>query len=85
VNRNQGSGSRENFPVHEDALEILKKHYASGEITREQFGQMKKYLNSGYSKTQLMKVLVGVAHKTLSNYLNHIAGTPLDVESKKYK
>ena len=46
VNRNQGHGSNRYFPAHEDALEILKKRYAREEITREQFEQMKKDLNS---------------------------------------
>ncbi len=33
---------------------------------------------AGYTQAQLLDVLVGVAQKTLSNFTNHIAGTPLD-------
>jgi uncharacterized peroxidase-related enzyme len=36
------------------------------------------FLDAGYDRRQLLEVLVGVAMKTLSNYTNHIAGTPLD-------
>jgi hypothetical protein len=31
-----------------------------------------------------MELLVGVAHKIISNYLNHIAETPIDKEFEKY-
>ena len=41
-NRNQ----RNYFPPQEEALEILKKRYARGEITREQFEQMKRDLQA---------------------------------------
>ena len=40
--------------------------------------QMAAFLSKGYSKQQLMEVLVGVAMKTLSNYTNHLAETELD-------
>lgn len=33
---------KHNFPSQETAVEILKKRYARGEITKEQFDQMKK-------------------------------------------
>jgi len=34
----------------------------------------------GYTHQQILEVLLGVSMKTLSNYVNHIAGTPLDEE-----
>jgi len=36
------------------------------------------FLDAGYERRQLLEVLLGVSMKTLSNYVNHIAETPLD-------
>lgn len=36
------------------------------------------FLAAGYSKAQVMEVVLGVTHKTLSNYANHILQTPVD-------
>jgi uncharacterized peroxidase-related enzyme len=35
-------------------------------------------LAAGYGKRQVLEILVGVAMKTLSNYANHLARTPVD-------
>jgi len=36
------------------------------------------FLEAGYAKEQILEVILGVSMKTLSNYVNHIAQTPLD-------
>ena len=36
------------------------------------------FLSAGYRKEQVMELLLGVALKTISNYLDHISPTPLD-------
>ncbi|MDE2290823.1 MAG: carboxymuconolactone decarboxylase family protein [Elusimicrobia bacterium] len=39
---------------------------------------MDAFLKAGYGRTQVLEVILGVAMKTLSNYVNHVAQTPLD-------
>ncbi len=36
------------------------------------------FLAAGYNKAQILEVILGISFKTLSNYANHIADTPLD-------
>ncbi|MDT8319922.1 MAG: carboxymuconolactone decarboxylase family protein [Xanthomonadales bacterium] len=36
------------------------------------------FLDAGFQHQQVMEVILGVAMKTISNYTNHIAQTPLD-------
>jgi hypothetical protein len=36
------------------------------------------FLAAGYTQAQILEVILGVTFKTLSNYTNHIAETPLD-------
>ncbi|KMP12306.1 hypothetical protein UR09_01495 [Candidatus Nitromaritima sp. SCGC AAA799-A02] len=46
-----------------------------GWVSEEDIGA---FMDAGYSKAQVLEVIVGVMVKTLSNYANHIAKTPLD-------
>ena len=39
---------------------------------------LNSFLNAGYEKAHLLDVVTIVALKTISNYTNHIAATPLD-------
>lgn len=36
------------------------------------------FLDAGFERPQVLEVVLGVSMKTLSNYVNHIADTPLD-------
>lgn len=42
------------------------------------------FLEAGFERAHVLEVLLGVAMKTLSNYTNHIAGTPLDDEMSTF-
>jgi uncharacterized peroxidase-related enzyme len=39
---------------------------------------IQRFLAAGYKKEQVMELLLGIALKTISNYLDHISPTPLD-------
>ena len=36
------------------------------------------FLSAGYTRAQILEVIVGIAFKTLSNFTNHLADTPID-------
>ena len=36
------------------------------------------FISAGYTKAQVLEVVMIVATKTISNYVNHITKTPLD-------
>ena len=40
--------------------------------------KLSAFLRAGFTNRQVVEVLMAIAQKTLSNYLNHIARTPLD-------
>lgn len=46
---------------------------------------VKDFLGVGYSKEDILNVILAVSMKTLSNYLNHISGTELDEAFIEFK
>jgi len=40
--------------------------------------EIQAFLGQGYSKSQLLDVMVGVSMKTLSNYINHLTDPPIE-------
>lgn len=71
---------REGRPIPDAKLEGLRQfvHKAvqkRGWVSEE---EVRAFLNAGYRQPQILEVLLGVAVKTLSNYANNLAHTPLD-------
>lgn len=44
---------------------------------------LQAFLNAGYAEQQVMEVILGLAIKTMSNYTNAIAQTPLDSAAQR--
>jgi len=46
--------------------------------------EISKFLSAGYTHQNMLEVVLGLAQKTISNYVNHLARTPVDKQYKKY-
>lgn len=75
---------RDGAPIGDGKLEALRKFTASVVTTRGWPSQadLNAFLGAGYGRAQVLEVVLGVGIKTLSNYANHIAETPLDAAFK---
>ena len=70
---------RNGSPLADPRLEVLRqftqavvRQRGRAESSAEQF------LAAGFTRAQVLEVVLGVTQKTLSNYVNHLAHTPLD-------
>ncbi|ERL54381.1 carboxymuconolactone decarboxylase family protein [Psychrobacter aquaticus] len=43
------------------------------------------FLDAGYTKRQILEVILGTAQKVMSNYTNHLANTPIDKPFQKFE
>ena len=43
------------------------------------------FLDAGFTKRQILEVVLGVAQKVMSNYTNHLAQTPVDAPFQKFE
>lgn len=71
---------RSDEPIADTRLETLRKTVT---ILVEQRGWLPEedtatFFAAGYTKAQLLEVIVGISYKTLSNYVNKVAEAPLD-------
>ena len=71
---------RNNKPITDPKLEALRK-FTNAIVEKRGWvsdKEINEFISAGYSKAQVLEVVVGVTQKTLSNYINHIVKTPLD-------
>lgn len=76
---------RADTPIADPKLEALRRFTRAVVASRgwptEQHTQA--FLAAGYGSQQILEVVLGVGIKTLSNYTNHLAATPLDAAFAK--
>lgn len=48
-------------------------------------GTLRAFRDAGYGDRQVLEVILGVGMKTISNYVNHIANTPVDTELRAFE
>lgn len=73
-------GLRDGNPLGDDRLEALRAFTTSVVRNRgwSPANDVEAFLNAGFTPEQVLEVVTGVTQKTLSNYVNHLASTPLD-------
>ncbi len=71
---------RNGSPIPDARLEALAA--TTRDLVRERGwpepSTLSAFFDAGFNRAQLLEVIVGIAMKTISNYANHLAGTPLD-------
>jgi uncharacterized peroxidase-related enzyme len=71
---------RDGVPTGDARLDALARFTRSVVQERGWVGDadLKAFLAAGFTKAQALEVVLGVGLKTISNYVNHIASTPVD-------
>lgn len=59
-------------------LQVVRQR---GEVTD---AQVQRFLDAGFTKRQVLEVVLGVAQKVMSNYTNHLARTPVDAPMQAF-
>lgn len=64
--------------LHDTTLAMVRKR---GNLSDE---DIEAFFAAGYGQRQLLEIVLGLAQKVMSNYVNHFAKTPVDEVFKKF-
>ena len=64
--------------LQETTLSLVKNR---GKISET---EINKFTDVGYNQQHVLEIILGISHKVISNYVNHLAQTPLDEPFKKF-
>lgn len=69
-----------------EKLQILKDTTLSMVRNRGNISEseIERFNAAGYGEQQILEIILGLAQKTISNYTNHIANTPVDAAFQKF-
>jgi len=78
---------RDNQPIADTKLEALNQFTRSvvrnkGHIPES---EVERFLDAGYTRAQVLEVILGICVKTFSNLANNAIGIPLDEEFSQYE
>lgn len=80
LSRDQLDAIRNQSSLDDARLEALRR-FTTAVVARRGFvesSEVEAFLGAGFAPEQVLEVVLGVAAKTLTNYVNHLAETPLD-------
>jgi alkylhydroperoxidase family enzyme len=77
---------RNETPLPNAKLEALRSFVLAvvrkrGEVSED---ELNAFYQAGYSQRQVLEVILGVSQKIMSNYINHVAQTPVDKPFQKF-
>lgn len=77
---------RDGAPLGDDQLEVLRDTALAvvrdrGVVTDD---LLQRFYAAGYTQQNLLEIVVGVAQKVMSNYINHFAQTPVDKQFQAF-
>lgn len=87
VDDNISEALRNETPLPTDRLEALRDFTLAMVRGRGYVDdkEVAAFLNAGFTKRQILEVVLATAQKVMSNYTNHLAETPVDEPFKKFE
>ncbi len=78
---------RDETPLPNARLEALRDFTLNVVRDRGQVDDaaVEAFLDAGFTKRQILEVVLGVSQKVMSNYTNHLADTPVDAAFKPFE
>lgn len=64
--------------LHQTTLALVRNRGMLSEV------ELADFFEAGYERRQLLEIVLGISQKVMSNYVNHLAETPVDTPFQKF-